>query len=212
MVRPRTVSDEQILETACRCFLEHGPSVSTETIASQLGVSAQALLKRFQTKRELLLASVLPPESAPWIPAVEAGPDDRPVKVQLSEIVNQLAEYYVEIARRMSVLQFAGFSPEDLKGRYAELPPLRNIRIVSSWFERAAERGLIRATEFSVVAMTVLSALHGPAMLTGFLGKHPTGHSAEDYVDAVVDLILDGLNERPCEQVVAEAMAASETT
>lgn len=194
MVRPRTVSDEQILETACRCFLEHGPSVSTETIASQLGVSAQALLKRFQTKRELLLASVLPPETAAWIPTVEAGPDERPVRIQLSEIIDQLAEYYVDIARRMSVLQFAGFGPADLHGRYQELPPLRNIRLVASWFERAAGLGLIRTTNYQVTAMTVLSALHGPAMLTGFLGKHPTGHTRAEYVDAVVDLILDGLS------------------
>jgi len=150
---------------------------------------------------------VLPPASAPWIPEVEAGPDDRPVRVQLSEIVSQLAEYYVEIAQRMSVLQFAGFGPEDLKGRYTELPPLRNIRIVSCWFERAAKRGLIRETDFSVVAMTVLSALHGPAMLTGFLGKHPTGHSADEYVNAVVDLILDGLNERSGEPDLLKAMA-----
>jgi len=112
--------------------MQHGPSVSTELIASQLGVSSQALLKRFQTKRELLLAAIFPPETAAWIPVVEAGPDDRPVRLQLSEIVELLAEYYVDIARRMSVLQFAGFGPEDLKGRYTELPPLRNIRIVAS--------------------------------------------------------------------------------
>lgn len=196
MSRPQTVSNEQILKTACRCFLEHGPSVSTETIASELGVSSQALLKRFQTKRELLLASILPPETAAWIPPVEAGPDDRPVRVQLSEIVDQLAEYYVDIARRMLVLQFAGFNPDELKGRYKELPPLRNIRIVASWFERAADQELIRRTDFQVVAMTVLCALHGQAMLTGFLGRHPTRHSRSEYVDAVVDLILRGLTEQ----------------
>lgn len=176
--------------------MEHGPSASTELIATQLGVSPQALLKRFQTKRELLLAAVLPPEAAAWIPIVEAGPDDRPVRQQLSEIVELLAEYYVDIARRMSVLQFAGFGPEDLQGRYNELPPLRNIRIVASWFERASSRGLIRRTDFQVAAMTVLCALHGPAMLTGFVGRHPTGHSRAEYVDAVVDLILEGLAER----------------
>lgn len=185
--------------------------MSTEIIASQLGVSPQALLKRFQTKRELLLAAILPPESAAWIPLVEAGPDDRPVRVQLSEIVDQLAEYYVDIARRMSVLQFAGFSPKDLQGRYTELPPLRNIRIVASWFERAAAGGLIRSTDYKVAAMTVLSALHGPAMLAGFLGKHPTGHSREDYVTAVVDLILEGLTQSSSE-ADALSLAATESS
>ncbi len=206
MARPQTISDDQILKTACRCFLEHGPGVSTETIASELGVSAQALLKRFRTKRELLLASVLPPETASWTSLVESGPDDRPLTVQLSEIVERLAEYYLDIARRMSVLQFAGFSPKDLEGRYRELPPLRNIRIVAGWFERAARRGLIRVTDCQVAALTVLCALHGPAMLTRFLGRHPTGHSSASYVDAVVDLIINGLRtDQPPEDEAAAA-------
>jgi len=197
MVRPRTVSDEQILETACRCFLEHGPSVSTETIATQLGVSPQALLKRFQTKRELLLASVLPPEDASWIPLVDAGPDTRPIREQLSEIVDELAEFFNDITRRMAVLQFSGFDPQELNKRYAEPPPLRDIRTIAGWFQRAAARGLIRDTDFQVAALTVLAALHGPAMLTRMLGHHPTGHSREEYVSSVVDLILHGLNSTP---------------
>lgn len=208
MVRPRTVSDEQILSTACRCFLEHGPSVSTETIASQLGVSPQALLKRFQSKRELLLASVLPPETAPWIPTVESGPDHRPVREQLTEIVHQLADYYLDIAQRMSVLQFAGFSPQDLQGRYSELPPLRNIRLVASWFQRAADQGLVGETDYQVAAMTVLSALHGPAMLARFLNRHPTGHTTDEYVDAVVELILNGLNGPEELSAAVDAVAA----
>ena len=154
-------------------------------------------------RRILLLAAILPPETATWIPVVEAGPDDRPVRLQLSEIVELLAEYYVDIARRMSVLQFAGFGPDDMKGRYSELPPLRNIRIVASWFERASSLGLIRRTDFQVAAMTVLCALHGPAMLTGFVGRHPTGHSRVEYVDAVVDLILEGLTARTVESAPA---------
>ena len=166
MVRPRSVSDEQILATACNCFLEHGPAVLTEAIASQLGVSSQALLKRFQSKRELRLASVLPPDTASWIPLVDAGPDERPIREQLSEIVNELSDFVDDITCRMALLQFSGFHPEELKKRYSEPPPLRDIRTTAGWFERATARGLLRVTDSRVVAMTVLSALHGPAMLT----------------------------------------------
>ena len=47
----------------------------------------QALFKRFGTKQELLLASVAPCDPAPWLPLVEAGPDDRPLDEQLAEIL-----------------------------------------------------------------------------------------------------------------------------
>ena len=93
----------------------------------------------------------------------------------------------------MAVLRFSGFDPEELKKRYDEPPPMRDLRVVSAWFERAAERGLLRPTDYQVAAMTVLSAMHGPAMLTGLLGEHPTGHTRDEYVAAVVDLIVDGL-------------------
>ncbi|MEO2036301.1 MAG: TetR/AcrR family transcriptional regulator C-terminal domain-containing protein [Planctomycetaceae bacterium] len=86
---------------------------------------------------------------------------------------------------------------------------LINGQTLASWFERAASLGLIRRTDFQVAAMTVLCALHGPAMLTGFVGRHPTGHSRVEYVDAVVDLILEGLTERTDEHAPPMPLEAS---
>ncbi|HIK90782.1 MAG TPA: TetR/AcrR family transcriptional regulator, partial [Planctomycetes bacterium] len=60
MARPRTISDDQILQTARECFLQHGPSVATDVIADQLGVSPQALFKRFHSKQDLMLAAIAP--------------------------------------------------------------------------------------------------------------------------------------------------------
>ena len=47
-MRPRQFSDDELLQTARRCFLEHGPGVSTGLIAEELGVSQAALFKRFK--------------------------------------------------------------------------------------------------------------------------------------------------------------------
>ncbi len=57
MGRPRTVSDEVILEAARSVFLEHGPSASTQAIADRLSLSQAALFKRFGTKHVLRDAS-----------------------------------------------------------------------------------------------------------------------------------------------------------
>jgi AcrR family transcriptional regulator len=196
MARPRTISDKQILDTARSCFLEHGPNVPTETIAGELGVSPQALLKRFHSKNELLMQSVLPCSQAPWIPMVEAGPDKRPLEAQLSEILLQLAEFFVDISRRMSVLRWSGVDPKDLMSHFDEPPPITDIRVLSGWLERAAKRQLIRKVDFKATAMMMLTSMHGPAMLTDMLGKHPTGHSRKRYVSFMVDMLMQGMVPR----------------
>ena len=61
MGRPRTVSDDVILEAARAVFLEQGPGASTQSIADRLSVSQAALFKRFGTKRDLMIAALMPP-------------------------------------------------------------------------------------------------------------------------------------------------------
>lgn len=196
MARPRTISDQQILEAARDCFLEHGPSVATDVIAERLGVSPQALFKRFQNKQELMLTALVPDGQPSWIPLVEAGPDDRSLEEQLTGILSELAEFFVDISRRMSVLRWSGMAPQDLFSRFDEPPPLVDIRVLAGWLRRASGRGLIRDIDFRATAMLMLTSMHGPAMLSDMLGQHPTGHTQEEYVAFMVNTLLQGLLPR----------------
>ena len=193
MARPQTISDEQILETARGCFLERGPLVSTEVIAGELGVSPQALYKRFHSKQQLMLAALRPEHPAPWISLVERGPDNGPLDEQLRQILEEIAGFFFEMSRRFSVLRWSGISPQDIFREFEEPPPLLDIRVLSNWFERAQMRGMIRDVDNRATAMLVLTSLHGPAMLTDMLGKHPTGHTQAEYVDILVNLLIEGL-------------------
>ena len=65
MVRPRQFTDEQILASARKSLLEHGPGVSTAKIAKAVGMSQAALFKRFGSKEDLLIAALMPPH-LPW--------------------------------------------------------------------------------------------------------------------------------------------------
>lgn len=196
MPRPRTISDSQILEIARECFLEQGPSVATDVIAERLGVSSQALFKRFRSKQELMLAAVAPSGTPDWIPLVEAGPDERPLVEQLTEILQKLADFFVEISRAVSVLRFSGIEPKELMNGYSEAPPVRDIRVLSGWLQRAADRQLIRHLDNRATAMMMLTSMHGPAMLTDMLGRHPTGHSQDEYVSFMVNLLMQGMVPR----------------
>ena len=44
--------------------------------------------------------------------------------------------------------------------------------------------------------MLMLTSMHGPAMLTDMLGRHPTGHSRDEYVAFMVNVLLQGLLPR----------------
>lgn len=176
--------------------MQHGPSMATEVIAEKLGVSPQALLKRFSSKNDLMIAAMAPSGQPDWIPLVESGPDERRLSDQLAEILQQLAEFFVDVSRCMSVLRFSGIDFKQMLERYDEAPPLRDVRVLSGWLERATAMGLIRKVDVSATAMLMLTSMHGPAMLTDMLGKHPTGHSRDEYVAFMVEMLMQGLVPR----------------
>ncbi|MCP4508266.1 MAG: hypothetical protein GY826_17985 [Fuerstiella sp.] len=96
----------------------------------------------------------------------------------------------------MSVLRWSGVDPKDLFARYDEAPPLVDIRVLSGWLRRAAARGMIRDVDFKATAMLILTSMHGPAMLTDMLEKHPTGHTQSEYAAYMVNVLLQGLMPR----------------
>lgn len=58
MTRPRTVSDESILDAALTVVQRVGPArVTLAAVAAEVGLSAATLVQRFGTKRDLLLAA-----------------------------------------------------------------------------------------------------------------------------------------------------------
>ncbi|MCA9088735.1 MAG: TetR/AcrR family transcriptional regulator [Planctomycetaceae bacterium] len=194
MARPQTISDDQILEAARRCLLELGPQATMEAIAGGLGVSPQALIKRFGSKQQLVVAALCITDEPAWRKLVEAGPDDRPAADQLREILQALAGFFVDVVRRMSVLRWSGVQPEELLKQFEEPPPLVDVRVLAGWFRRAYQRGLIREIDDEATAMLALTSLHGPAMITEMLGRRPTRHSQPEYVDYLVDVLLTGLS------------------
>ena len=95
MARPRQITDEEILRTARECTLERGPQVSLDVVAERLGVTPPALLKRFGSRRALLLAALRPSDNPEWIQELSAGPDDRPLAAQLEEMLGRILDLMV---------------------------------------------------------------------------------------------------------------------
>lgn len=191
-MRPRQFSDLELLQTARRCFLEHGPGVSTGLIAEELGVSQAALFKRFKTKQALMMEALAPGDRPPWIDEVEAGPDERPVPVQLREVVERIDSYLSQMLPCIAVLRAAGLGPADVLRDREVPPPVLAHRTLTGWFHRLHEQGRARIPQPQATAMAFLGALHARHMLGHVLGSHAPVLEP-DFPQTLVDLLWSGI-------------------
>src|SRR5438477_10961516 len=103
MGRPKEVTDEEIVVAARQCFLERGAGVSAIEIGRELGVSHTTIFNRFGSKEALMVAALGPPDKVPWMAALEAGPDNRPIREQLVEHCKVISAYFQELQAGLSV-------------------------------------------------------------------------------------------------------------
>ncbi len=145
MARPPRVSDEELLEIALSCFLEHGANASAQLIADRVGLSQPALFKRFGTKQELFLRAVLPPEHLPVMDWLEAHPEPGAFRPQVEALLEQLWGTLSWVLPRVQLLQEARIPRLEVFGRYGTAPPQRLVRGLTGFFERARQQGHTRA-------------------------------------------------------------------
>jgi len=133
MGRPKEVTDEQIVVAARRCFLGRGAGVSAAEIARELGVSHTTLFNRFGSKEALMVAALGPPEKVPWVAALDAGPDDRPIHDQLVEHGKVIAAYFEKLQAGFAVLQTVGVTPGKIfRSRKGDPPPVQTFRALTA--------------------------------------------------------------------------------
>lgn len=190
MARPRQVSDEQILEAARDCFLEHGPSVSLERIAQRLGISGPALLKRAGSKHELLLAA-LALEKPAFATPLEAGPDAaRPIPEQLAELVLAMVTFLREAVPRLLVLRVGGVPVERLPGVGRRAAPVRHA--LAAWLRRAAEADRVETRDPDAVADLLAGAVEARCLMA-YVFDEPRSEGDAAWARGLVDALWDGI-------------------
>lgn len=160
-MRPRQFTDEEMVQTARRCFLEHGPGVSTTTIAAELGVSSAALFRRVGNKRALMIRALAPPETPPFVATLARGPDERPVGEQLEAIALEIDAFFRELFPLIAVIRAAGLDPPALLEHMDEPPPAKAVRSLTAWFSALVEQGRIRNVVPASAAMSFIGGLQG---------------------------------------------------
>lgn len=181
-MRPRSVSDEEILDAAQACLLAHGPSVAVATIGVRVGISGPAVLKRFGTKANLVTKALLaePP------PDLSQGPTDGPLRPQLVAMLLKIERLVHQVVPRLATLRAGGVGASRwLQSR----PPQAARRGLLTWLEEARRSHGLEHGDLETVADLLIAQ----AEARGFLAWiEPTWIDAGDeWASRAVDALFD---------------------
>jgi AcrR family transcriptional regulator len=158
LVRPRHFTDDEMLDVARACFIAHGPGVSTTVIADAAGVSQATLFKRFGTKQELMEEALRPRRPVALLARLAAGPDTRPIDVQLHEIGLQLQALFDRVLPCAMAMWASGTPPSTVFRDPEQAPPVLTRRALSTFIRRAQEQGRMAGGDPEALAMQFIGA------------------------------------------------------
>lgn len=196
MARPTSIRNEQILDAARRCFLEHGYGVSTASIAKAAGVSEGSIFKRFETKERLFHESMgLPMLDVRALTEARIGKGD--LVENLTLLAMELLSFFREmIPRVMMTCSQPGLSPVE---RFRDNPRSTPARLLSGLAHYLAEEmklGRLRAVQPEVAARMLLGAVHNFAFFEHLGLESSEGEAAETFTRRVVEYLFHGLAPR----------------
>lgn len=193
VARPRQISDEDILAEVRRAVGEAGPGFSMDLVAERLGVTPPALFKRFGSRKALMIAALGPPRP-PFLDALEGGPDERPIAIQLAAHFELIGAWLSEHMPRMMALCESGIPLREVHAAFGDPPPVVIIRAMTRWLARATTRGLVRIADPESCAMAMVGALQQRTLLAHFL-RRTVAAERDLRRDArrITELFLDGI-------------------
>src|ERR1700719_58776 len=179
MGRPARISPEQLLETARRVFAAKGFDAATlSDIARELHVTAAAVLRHARSKQELFRAAMRTQLTAPppFIVALQHVDGRGDPRVVLREI----AERFVPFAEKIIGETIAVFMHERARSlvvpfdaEAADSPPRRGFRIVTDYFRRAMDAGVIRSGDPRAFALLFMGSLQAYVLMHRVLNILP---------------------------------------
>lgn len=186
--------EEQILDAAHPLFVRYGPRKTTiDDIAKAAGLGKGTIYLYFESKEQIFAASVRRNCEA-FLDVIERGVSSE------SDVAAKLRVYVLgrfEIFERM--MKGYGGTPE--RFHEAHLIPefrttiaecmARERRLLRGIIEQGIAAGAFKVSELDVAVETISTAVHG--LITSSWNFEPSQLSVEQKVDALVDLLINGL-------------------
>lgn len=196
-MRPKKVSDEEILQTVRRCLVEQGGSVSTQFIADRLGVSQATLFKRFGSKSNLLQTAILIPSKASkaskMLHFLCEGPTEGPVREQMEQICLRLLKFFDEMLPSFASLHASGLTFDDPLPEDA--PPVQARKYLTNWVKQLQEHGRMRKDVHpESIALTLIGTMQHRPLRIHLLRDTTLTQTDEEYVSSIVEVLWQGLS------------------
>ena len=198
MGRPAIIQRDTLLGTARAVFARRGFEAATlAEIAAELKVTAAAVLRHFPSKQALFAAAMRPRhiEVPPFIAelaAVDPSTDPAVVLRRLAEefvpfvqrtLAENLAVYMFSRAQTSIVLPF---DPRD-----PDTPPRRGLKVVTEYFRRAQEAGVLRVRNPRAAALLFMGSLQSYVFIHQVLQVSPA-YPLPEYIEALIELWTEG--------------------
>ena len=193
MARPRQFTDDEILDGARRCFIEHGPGVSTNHHAQEIGVSQATLFKRIGTKQQLMVAALASRPATSVLGRLEAGPTDAPLREQLLGLARDMATMYDRVLPRVMTLWATGRNPIDLWPDPEQAPPVRARRALAAFFAEAQAHGRMGGGDPMLLAMVFIGGVKEAAFQRHMLRDTSPATDSDPYASNLVDTFWHGV-------------------
>jgi AcrR family transcriptional regulator len=211
MARPKSITDEEILEAARETFLERGAQATTAEIAEHAGISEGTIYSRFDTKGALFRQAMDIPYPSDWMDLVEDLPErverklnetDRGLTDILQEDLQELGlamtDFFVDIAPKMHTVMEVPFDIDDLpmtigRGDVSVPPPVHGLKVTTQMFHRMRQRGYIRQCDPEILARNFVGVVYHFAFseMTGINDYLPMPR--ETYIRGFVHQIIHGV-------------------
>jgi AcrR family transcriptional regulator len=172
--------------------LLHGPSVSTNVIGKENGMSQGALFKRFGTKEHLFISAFSQmADSFPLIDRLREGPTADPIPDQMIELGTELLALFRHLVPCMSMLAATSIARDLMSGPSS--PPVVGRKAWTQWFQIAQDQGRARAFDPAAMAVAFTGMLHARPFREFVIRDKGLTCSDEDYVSEIVRVLWCGM-------------------
>lgn len=190
MGRPQQVSDREIYQATVTVVNEMERNFSTREVALQLGVSPQAILKRMDTKADLLSKAFVYFFEERFSNHELALDSQQPMQQQLLSHARWLHEQLQSMERFRTIFFANDVSLRSVFEQFDTPPPIVVTQMLTHFFEGALQLNLIEKNDPYHLASTFFSAVGYHAHLTTVLPDFNLSFPLDGFLEMVCTLVV----------------------
>ena len=125
--------------------------------------------------------------------SVAEGPDERPLQEQLEDLFGRVLDVMVREVPCMVALRESGIPLDEIFTPGTAPQPVRALRALGAWVERARARGMAACDDSETAASAMIGALHGRIFLSHLLRRSWLRQAQNDFVRTLAHMFAKAL-------------------